>query len=95
MLYTFGKAAELRDEIYEAKNVLAKALLSTMNPGDIDPDDPEFRMGMEAIKRMNSLMDRYAELIAEQAQQHDEQMEKLERIEIDLKNLLNNLKEKA
>ena len=95
MLYTFGKAAELRDEIYEAKNLLAKALLFTMSPGDIDPDDPEFRMGMEAIKRMNSLMDRYAELIAEQAQQHDEQMEKLERIEIDLKNLLNNLKEEA
>lgn len=95
MLYTFGKAAELRDEIYEAKNFLAKALLSTMNPGDIDPDDPEFRMGMEAIKRMNSLMDRYAELIAEQAQQHDEQMERLSRIEIDLKTLLNNLKKEA
>lgn len=95
MLYTFGKAAELRDEIYKAKNFLAKALLSLMDPGDIDPDDPEFRMGMEAIKRMNSFMDHYAELIAEQAQQHDEQMERLSRIEIDLKTLLHNLKEKA
>lgn len=90
MLYTFGKAAELRDEIYEAKNFLAKALLSLM-----DPDDPEFRMGMEAIKRMNSFMDHYAELIAEQAQQYDEQMERLSRIEIDLKTLLHNFKEKA